>query len=662
MKVYHDYENVYIENEDDILELETDNFEKTYEIILRILRNENYLENEHFNGFAMQEVSEMQKILEHYIDYEKKDVKLYSNKHISMSIDYEIICDKSICDYENSIIFLTGLTAQEIVENFGAVKKGNIFIINYDSYSIVTPPMKEGTPCLKCIMNRFYESTFVSDVEKQFFWSYRPVNNNELNIYFLWQLIRDVLSFKHRDVKIFNVYSKIVENQKPLSREGCEICFSNPVHDTSEMNFSNKSDYIKDINGSRVNKVEESLSELRKYVTKLGPIQNVINITDYDFLSIPVYESKMSYGINEIGFNLHGGKGFFSAQSEISALAECMERYNAREFGNEKYVVSTYNELLSSYKNVLDPHTLVLDKFFTQKVKGIIYNNDSEIEWVETIDLYTREKWWVPKNSVFFPYIPKNMKHLFMLSDTTGIASGLTLEESIFQGLLEIIERDSYAIYYRNNMQSDCIEIDGTEYVSDFIKKHLKNNGIDIHLKYLENDLGVHVVHCTLESKEYPIYTHGSGAALDPSIAINRSITEAIQLRTSQIKLLKIDNHKELLEFQAYYSWGIGKKEFVGQLLEQHNDSRIKQQELKDYSTGSFEGDLNIITEKLNTLGYQVLIANLSRKDNDVNTVKVIVPGFQKIDNTNRVVSQRNFTLPKKMGKDTEQNKKWFFS
>ena len=50
----------------------------------------------------------------------------------------------------------------------------------------------------------------------------------------------------------------------------------------------------------------------------------------------------------------------------------------------------------------------------------------------------------VPANAVFHP-LPSDYKRLFR-TNTSGLASGNVIEEAIFHGLAEVIERDAWAL------------------------------------------------------------------------------------------------------------------------------------------------------------------------------------------------------------------------
>ena len=66
------------------------------------------------------------------------------------------------------------------------------------------------------------------------------------------------------------------------------------------------------------------------------------------------------------------------------------------------------------------------------------------IPWVPGWDIMNDEEILVPANAVFHP-LPSDYKRLFR-TNTSGLASGNVIEEAIFHGLAEVIERDAWAL------------------------------------------------------------------------------------------------------------------------------------------------------------------------------------------------------------------------
>ncbi|MGE6377054.1 YcaO-like family protein [Peribacillus muralis] len=546
------------------------------------------------------------------------------------------------------VFYLSNLSPNQLKQLFPFRVTNAVGVIDIDNVLFVTPFLRNDNVCLTCIVERWIES-------HPEIYQYKGFHDNanhsaaarsirEFAIEKAYMHLReqkDVASIIHK------MNSDTIES-RVLSRESCTVCFGDKLKETADFSIEERR-YLQQGNGHRSNNYHESLKILGELVNPLGPVTELEEYGFGDKLNMSVFQSVMSYNPLQKSFPFHGGKGPDYYQAKLSAIGEAMERYNARHFGNERMIRDSYEHLITQNKNVLSPRTLCLDKEYP-----ITYKDSKLIDWVEARRVSDFEKVLVPANSVFFLYIPESKELQFMPQDTTGLASGLNVEEAILQGLLEIVERDAYAIYYRHQLPATTIKVDGLKnHKLCQLITHLKSNNIDIHLKFLRTDLPVYVVHCTTEDKDggFPIYTHGAGASLNPEVAITRAITECIQLRTSQIE---IKAHEEQFigdeEYEAYFEWGNGNKEYVGNLLVREGDSSIDIMELTDYSTGSLKTDIEKITGELIKLGHEVYVSDLSRDDNPIHTVRVIVPGLQTTDDSLRRNTERMYLLPDKLG------------
>lgn len=383
-------------------------------------------------------------------------------------------------------------------------------------------------------------------------------------------------------------------------------------------------------------------------MSELSPVYKVESLDEYSDLNFKIYKSYSSRKDIENKFSVHGGKGSTDTQSFFSAVGEAIERYSARLFlYDNKYIITdSYKNLNRLGRRILNPIELKLDENFINK-----YSHCKNFEWIEGYCLTNKEKIFLPANSVFFPY--DRPKELMLHSQsTTGISSEVTFSRAVLQGLLEVLERDSYSIVHKARMKVKVIEINECDDKSiKRILKFLNEKDITVHLTLISQFSFVHVVHCTLESKKYPRYTHGSGANLSILVAIKRSIFEAIQLRVSQKELEYLI--KDNIEHEEIPSvlWGMGIKEYVSPFLTNIDSEKIKFTSINDLSTGNIILDLQFLVDNLKREGYNVYCANLTRDDVPLYTARVIVPGLQDIDNYNTKVTKRLKNILKEKGK-----------
>src|SRR5262249_18782155 len=110
--------------------------------------------------------------------------------------------------------------------------------------------------------------------------------------------------------------------------------------------------------------------------------------------------------------------------------------------------------------------------------------------------------------------------------------AGNTLAEAIVQGFLELVERDSYAVWWYNRVQRPQVDLDQFDdsYIRD-LRRLVAENDRALWVLDVTNDLGipsyVAISHWMNKRKENMEF--GSGSHFDPRIALLRAITELNQ-------------------------------------------------------------------------------------------------------------------------------------
>ena len=73
---------------------------------------------------------------------------------------------------------------------------------------------------------------------------------------------------------------------------------------------------------------------------------------------------------------------------------------------------------------------------------------------------------------------------------------------------------------------------------------------------------------------------------------------------------------------------------------------------LSSYEKDYIGDSIFYILDNVREQGLNVYVANLTRSDSPLFTVKVLIPGCQPLDDTMRRISKRMFELPQKLGLD----------
>lgn len=515
----------------------------------------------------------------------------------------------------------------DILERYDNKKTVGKLVVNLPGFIVVVPE----NICLSCVLKRLMYREYKIYKYKEL-WSISPFSiYKDSRGWRLRKIIQRALC--NSKITIIRKKNCDVEHVDVISFPDCKLCYAGITHYTGRFELKVR-DKRKTINGSRSSSIVETYRNLTCNLKNLGPVIGLEYDNYIDKLKLPVFQSEI--GINPLkpGFRFHGGKGYHKYQAMFSAIGEALERYNAQFFDNEYILNGSYNELIKENRNCLNPNNLVLDEKYPVK-----YDENLSLEWAVAKNIRSFENVLVPSNIVYFVYAPKDLSKEFIPQDTTGLASGMEIEDAVLQGMQEIIERDAYAVYFRGRFTPYRIDISTIE--DNTINKMINwlfKKDVQIFLTYLKTDIESYVVHCVTYSKdgEFPIYTHGAGASLNPNIAIARAITECIQLRVSQIKVYK---NKELFaddpEYIPYLTWGKGEEIALSSLL--NVGTKISLKNMPNLERKSVFEDIETLVNSLHDLGYETYVANLSREDNRMKTVRVIIPGLQPADDTLRL-------------------------
>jgi len=244
--------------------------------------------------------------------------------------------------------------------------------------------------------------------------------------------------------------------------------------------------------------------------------------------------------VDELRAGLTGGsfgKGSTAEQGEASALMEAIERYTGIFQGDEIRVTKRFTDFAPG--DAIAPNDVLL--FSDAQYRGDLPQDPSDTHVVPApFDPSARIEWspvWSLRDQRF-KYLPTSVLYFFysgpaaIHADSNGCAAGNTLAEAVVQGFLELVERDSYAIWWYNRSQR--VEVDLNQFDDSYVhdlQTQLADTGRRLWVLDITSDLGVptyvaiaHWMQNGLENIEF-----GSGAHFDSRIALLRALTELNQ-------------------------------------------------------------------------------------------------------------------------------------
>lgn len=374
----------------------------------------------------------------------------------------------------------------------------------------------------------------------------------------------------------------------------------------------------------RVYDGETTLENVKSQLKTIG-VTRIADITDLDRIGIPVF-STIRPGAAKGGISIYSGKGATADQARISAMMEGFERCLAERAGTNENIETDISaptiiktlEDASNEHNILDPASLLL-------LEPLL--PDKLVDWTGGWDLLRNEEIFVPSNAVYHPYNEPGQCVKLFRSNTNGLAAGNVIEEAIFHGLLEVIERDalSSAEFNRNTGKELILtQNDGSNY--ELIQK-FRDEGIEIRLWVLQHDTNVTTVVAVtddIKMKDAAMLVMGAGSHLKPEIAVSRAITEAAQSRVVQIHGAREDTDREKFVRNIGYEQMKRMNKFWYE-----DKETISLLEIKDVSTETPAENIQVVLDQLKGLVDNVIVVNLSRENVNVPVVRVIIPAFE---------------------------------
>lgn len=275
----------------------------------------------------------------------------------------------------------------------------------------------------------------------------------------------------------------------------------------------------------------ETLSRVEPLLARFG-ITRVARHTGLDDIGIPVW---CAYAPNSRSIVIAQGKGLTDLDARVSTVMEALERAVAGEpsvnlvHGTSSRLqamggkTDTLNCLIAVHKPDLGP--------------------DEETAWVAGVDILTGDEIHIPYEAVILDRTRDS--RYWMSSD--GLASGNNVEEAIFHGVLERIERDAYVLWQvsgETDRYAGCVDPRDFQdaALGELIDK-IETSGLALRLFDITSDIGIpcftailgpRAVHGDRDIRLVEV-TGGTGAHPSPVRAAIRAVTEAVQSRLTYI-------------------------------------------------------------------------------------------------------------------------------
>nr|WP_238341904.1 TOMM precursor leader peptide-binding protein [Actinopolymorpha rutila] len=400
--------------------------------------------------------------------------------------------------------------------------------------------------------------------------------------------------------------------------------------------------------GHRTVTPEQTLDRFERLVSPLTGVVTSLVRTGPPSPAFHVYASTQNLepprDVEELRRALGGGKsgkGASDVQARTSALCESLERYSGSFRGDEPRVLGRYADLAAD--DVVHPNDLMLfsERQYAERERWnrreTRYNfvprrfdPTAEISWTPVWSLSSEAFRLIPTALCYYGFADAGGPN-FAISCSNGCAAGNTVEEAILQGFLELVERDSIALWWYHRVSRPLVDLDsfGLPYL-DRARAFLAERHRDLWVLDLTADLGIPVFAAfsrRLDSTPERILL-GFGAHLDPRIALLRSVTELHQM-LSWVGAME-ENPERVLADSETTQWLLGARLADNPyLVGDPGRSPRTAADIANLSSGELDKDLSLCRRLVEERGMQMMVLDQTRRDVGLAVVKVFVPGLR---------------------------------
>ena len=352
-----------------------------------------------------------------------------------------------------------------------------------------------------------------------------------------------------------------------------------------------------------------------------------------------------------------GGKGITRSGARAGALAEALERGGLRATGREPFRRARMADLegaihpndIELFSDAQLRRAAGLQAFGMLHVPDedgnrpvpVPFDTEAEYDWSPVADLRTGEVRWLPSSIVWFdwPGLPPGSYR----GSSNGAAAGNTLEEAVLQGLLELVERDSVALWWHPMCLRPAFDL--TSWDDPRISAALAPQralGTDVWVLDLTSDLGIPAAAAVAHGLDVsPAPMMGYGAHVDPVVAVVRALTELAQMQTAFARA-----DRSILD-----SVGPGEKRWFESVTVDSEPWLAAHGSVAPPPTPSHAtiGDaIDDVASRIEGAGMNVLWADASRPDVSLSIVRTYAPGMRHF--WNRYAPGRLYDVPASIG------------
>jgi ribosomal protein S12 methylthiotransferase accessory factor len=363
---------------------------------------------------------------------------------------------------------------------------------------------------------------------------------------------------------------------------------------------------------------------------------------------------------------LCSGGGESLAQALASTLGESVERYCMSYCDKSGTLVAPYREVA---EDAVSPD---LARLYTQEqveaagpdAPLTYFDEETPVRWVWGTSLTEGRARLVPASLVYLRREIEEGEADVGSNPSTGLAAGVTLEEAILSGLLEVIERDAFMISWLQRRVRGEIRVDDGSLTELLDRRFFaRHPSVDLRLFDLRLDLPVPTVMAVLRRPTDfgPVLCVTAAARLSAQAAARKALAEQGQLFSFFRYLVRQDWQPEpdfsnIATFDHHSLLYLRRPELIPKALAFCREApEVLLSQIPDRSTGRVRSDIHFCLDSLQEAGYEAIVVEVTTPDvaeAGFRVVRVVVPGMMPLHGDARrfLAVRRLHDIPVRLG------------
>lgn len=359
----------------------------------------------------------------------------------------------------------------------------------------------------------------------------------------------------------------------------------------------------------------------------------------------------------------------------VKAVMETVERWYLASYNTNDFIYGSYNDLKKRSLNAINPTTLSQYSKTQLKLKKFSAFNislDSPFYWTKANKLFSSDTFMIPAHIINFMSDKDLPKKLILISDSSGAAAGTSVEQAVYNGICELIERDAYTIMYYNFLPMKKVDFSKIldKNISDLLT-YIRNYYLDVMVFEITLDINVPIFFSvTIDTTGMdPQITVGAKCSLEWNEAMYGAILESFQgrsflrdLTTARQSKGKRTGIEEYISpksneaiFKRFKYWAYKENRNKLDFLLKNNPQPLSK--FPDHTSLSYKEKLKAINNRLRDAGiHDIFWVKTTPKSLDslsIYGVKVVIPALQRISldaDLPYFGYNRMYEIPVKMG------------